>query len=117
MTSTVTPGGPPATETRRLGRAFPRRTVTAPGRGRGGWGTRITVTGVSAEPLSGSAKLYVTQTGLSTYILTMTRVDSRTFRATFTLKTGGSAGSVTFKVWAKDYDGRSQATIKRLPLG
>jgi alpha-glucoside transport system permease protein len=43
MTSTVTPGGPPATETRRLGRAFPRRTEIAPGRGRGGWGIRITM--------------------------------------------------------------------------
>jgi alpha-glucoside transport system permease protein len=43
MTSTVTPGGPPATETRRLGRAFPRRTEAAAGRGRAGWGIRITV--------------------------------------------------------------------------
>jgi alpha-glucoside transport system permease protein len=43
MTSTVTPGGPAATETRRLGRAFPRRTETAAVRGRGGWGIRITM--------------------------------------------------------------------------
>jgi alpha-glucoside transport system permease protein len=42
MTSTVTPGGAPATETRRLGRAFPRRAEAAGGH-RGGWGVRITM--------------------------------------------------------------------------
>jgi len=42
MTSTVTPGGPPATETRRLGRAFPRRAESTGGR-HGGWGVRITM--------------------------------------------------------------------------
>jgi alpha-glucoside transport system permease protein len=41
MTSTVTPGGAPATETRRLGRAFPRRTDTAPVASRASWGARI----------------------------------------------------------------------------
>ena len=79
-------------------------------------GSRLTVTGISAEPISGSAKLYVTQPGLSTYVLTMTRVDSRTFRATFTLKSGGSAGTLRLKVWAKDYDGRSQATSRSVTL-
>jgi flagellar hook assembly protein FlgD len=78
-------------------------------------GSRLTVTGISAEPISGSARLYVTQPGRSTYILTMTRIDSRTFRVTFTLKSG-STGSLRLKVWAKDYDGRSQATLKYLPL-
>ena len=78
-------------------------------------GSRLTVTGTSAEPISGSARLYVTQPGRSTYILTMTRVDSRTFRVTFTLKSG-SAGTLRLKVWAKDYDGRTQATLKYLAL-
>jgi alpha-glucoside transport system permease protein len=43
MTSTVTPGGAPATETRRLGRAFPRRAETVPTKARGGWGLRLTM--------------------------------------------------------------------------
>jgi hypothetical protein len=42
-------------------------------------------------------------------------VDSRTFRITFTLKSG-SAGTLKLKVWAKDYDGRTQATLKSLAL-
>jgi alpha-glucoside transport system permease protein len=42
MTSTVTPGGAAATETRRLGRAFPRRAESTGGR-HGGWGPRITM--------------------------------------------------------------------------
>ena len=79
-------------------------------------GSKLTITSISAEPISGSARLYVTQPGLSTYILTMTRVDSRTFRVTFTVKSGGSAGTLKVKVWAKDYDGRSQATTRSLGL-
>jgi hypothetical protein len=78
-------------------------------------GSKLTITATSAEPISGSARLYVTQPGRSTYILTMTRVDSRTFRITFTLKSG-STGTLRLKVWAKDYDGRTQATLKYLPL-
>jgi alpha-glucoside transport system permease protein len=41
MTSTITPGAGTATETRRLGRAFPRKTDTAPVASQAGWGTRI----------------------------------------------------------------------------
>jgi len=47
----------------------------------------------------------------------MTKVSSTTYRATVTLKTGGAAGVVKFKVWGRDADGRSQATWKTLPLG
>jgi len=42
-TGTVQPGGPTATEQRRLGRAFPRAGTTAPGR-RGGWFAWISLT-------------------------------------------------------------------------
>ena len=41
-TGTVQPGGPTATEQRRLGRAFPRAGTAAPGR-RGGWFAWITL--------------------------------------------------------------------------
>ena len=43
-TGTVQPGGVAATETRKLGRAFPRKTDTAPVQSRAGWGTRIVLT-------------------------------------------------------------------------
>jgi flagellar hook assembly protein FlgD len=79
-------------------------------------GGKVTFTVVSAEALSSTVRIYVTQPGYATWAVTMTKVDSRNFRATLTLKSGGSAGKVTFKVWAKDYDGRSQATSRVLPL-
>ncbi len=79
-------------------------------------GSKLTITATSAEPLKGNPSLYVTQPGLSTYVLAMSRVDSRTFRLTFTLKSSGSAGTLKVKVWAKDYDGRTQATTRSLTL-
>ena len=47
----------------------------------------------------------------------MTKLDSRTWRATVTMKSGGSAGTMSLKVWALDYDGRSQSTIRSMHLG
>jgi hypothetical protein len=85
--------------------------TTAPKRG-----TKLTITAVTAEPLTGSPKLYVTQPGLSTSVLTMSKVDSKTWRLTVTLKSGGTAGTLKLKVWAKDADGRSQATALNLTL-
>ena len=79
-------------------------------------GAKITITATSAEALSTSVRLYVTQPGYATWAVTMTKVDSRVSKATITLKSGGSAGKVTLKIWAKDYDGRSQATTRILPL-
>ena len=92
--------------------AFAIATSTAtPRRGRS-----LTVTVTSAEALTGSVRLYVSQPGITTWAVTMTRVDSRTSKATITLKTGGSAGTLSLKAWALDYDGRSQATIRKLAL-
>jgi flagellar hook assembly protein FlgD len=79
-------------------------------------GAKMTITATSAEALSTSVRLYVTQPGLAMWAVTMTKVDSRTSKGTITLKTGGSAGKVTFKIWAKDYDGVSQSTTRILPL-
>jgi hypothetical protein len=79
-------------------------------------GSQLTITAVTAEPLTGSPKLYVTQPGLSTAILTMSKVNSTTWRLTVTLKSGGTAGTLKLKVWAKDADGRTQATAKSLTL-
>jgi flagellar hook assembly protein FlgD len=79
-------------------------------------GGSITVTARSAEGLSTTARLYVYQPGLTVWSVPMSAVDPRTSRATITLKTGGSAGTVTFKVWGRDRDGRSQFTKRALPL-
>jgi flagellar hook assembly protein FlgD len=79
-------------------------------------GSRITITARSAESLSTTARLYVYQPGLTVWSVAMSKVDPRTWRSTVTLKTGGSAGTVTFKVWARDADGRSQFTKRAMPL-
>ncbi len=80
-------------------------------------GHRMTITVVSAEALSTSVRLYIREPGLTTWVVTMTKVASRTYRTTITLKKGGSAGTVRLNVWARDYDGRSQATSLYLHLG
>jgi len=85
--------------------------TTAPRRGHS-----ITVTVTSAEPLSGGIHLAVSQPGKTTYAVTMTKLDSRTWRASFTVKTGGSAGTLRLKAYGTDYDGRAQATYRYLPL-
>jgi flagellar hook assembly protein FlgD len=79
-------------------------------------GSRITITARSAESLSTAARLYIYQPGKAVWSVAMSRVDPRTSRATITLKTGGSAGTVTFKVWARDADGRAQFTKRAMPL-
>jgi flagellar hook assembly protein FlgD len=79
-------------------------------------GSRLTITATSAEPLTGSPRLYVTQPGKSTYVLTMSRVSAGVYRVRFTVKTGGAAGALKLKVWGRDADGRSQATLRSLTL-
>ena len=79
-------------------------------------GSAVAITVTSAEAISGAVRLYVTQPGHAVWAVSMTRVDSRTFKATITPKTGGAAGTLSLKVWARDYDGRSQATYRTLPL-
>jgi flagellar hook assembly protein FlgD len=79
-------------------------------------GGRITITARTAESLSTGARLYIYQPGKTVWSVPMSRVTSGTSRATITLKTGGSAGTVTFKVWARDRDGRAQFTKRALPL-
>ena len=86
--------------------------TTAPRRGH-----TLTVTVTSAEPLSTSLRLYFTQPGYATWGVTMTKLDSKTYKATVTLKSGGSAGILKIKAWARDLGGRSQATSRTLTLG
>jgi hypothetical protein len=60
--------------------------------------------------------VYVTQPGIAMWHVTLTKVDSRVSKATITLKTGGSAGTVRLTVRGRDLDGRMQGTIRTLSL-
>ncbi len=75
-------------------------------------GQRITVRVTSAEPLSTRPRIYVKQPGKTTWSVVMTKVSTYEYKATLTLKTGGRAGTVTFKVVARDRDARAQRTSK-----
>ncbi len=88
-----------------------RPSATAATRGRS-----ITVTAVSAESLDTTPRLYVTQPGKATWSVAMTRTTGLTYRATVTMKTGGSAGTVTFKVAALDANGVAQRSSVAIPL-
>ena len=79
-------------------------------------GSRLTVAVTSAERLSTATRLYVYEPGLAVWSVPMTKVDSLRSKATITLKRGGAAGLVRFKVVARDYDGRVQYTNRSFPL-
>jgi len=79
-------------------------------------GTRLTVSSTFAEPLSTTTRLFVYQPGLAMWSVPMTTIDARHSKVTITLKTGGSTGVVTFRVYAKDIDGRGQGTNQAFPL-
>jgi hypothetical protein len=88
-----------------------RPSTSTPARGRA-----ISITATSAEALSTTPRLYITQPGKATWSVAMRKTATLTYKATVTLKTGGSAGKVTFKVAAKDSGGRSQKTSLGLAL-
>jgi flagellar hook assembly protein FlgD len=88
-----------------------RTSTTAPKRGQ-----KVTVTAISAEALSTQPRVYIDQPGKATWSVAMTKTAALTFRATFTLKTGGSAGTVSFTIVARDKDGRKQSTTRSLGL-
>jgi flagellar hook assembly protein FlgD len=79
-------------------------------------GRSITITAVSAETLSSTPRLYITQPGKPLWSVAMTKVSGLTYRATVTMKTGGAAGTVTFKVVAYDSGARAQRSSASLPL-
>jgi flagellar hook assembly protein FlgD len=79
-------------------------------------GRSITLSVVSAESLSTSPRVYVTQPGHATWGVTLTRVSSSRYTVTLRLKTGGRGGTVAFRVQAADSGGRWQKTTLTLPL-
>jgi flagellar hook assembly protein FlgD len=63
-------------------------------------GHRLTVTVTSAEPLKTTPRLTVKQPGKAAYTMTMVKVSTSVWRLSFTMHTGGSAGTTTLSVRA-----------------
>jgi hypothetical protein len=83
---------------------------TTPGRGQ-----RLTVTATSAENLDTAPRLRVYQPGITDWAVAMSRIDTRTWRVTVTLRSSGT-GTVRLRVAAEDSHGSAQASILGLPL-
>jgi len=79
-------------------------------------GRSVTITAISAEALSTIPLVYIYQPGISTWSVRLTKTSTLTYKATFTLRTGGSAGTVRFRVVARDSGGRVQASSLDLAL-
>jgi flagellar hook assembly protein FlgD len=79
-------------------------------------GRNLTVTAVSAEPLSGSVRLTVAQPGAAARTVLMTRIAPGTYRATIRLVSGGSAGNVSLQVSGKDAHGGSNVATAGVAL-
>jgi hypothetical protein len=79
-------------------------------------GQRITIKVTSAEPLSTRPRVYIKQPGKAAWSVLMTKVSTYGYKATVTLKKGGTVGNVTFKVVAKDKDGRRQKTSQAFAI-
>jgi flagellar hook assembly protein FlgD len=76
---------------------------------------KITITATSAERLAAAPRLRVYQPGIDPWSVTMTKIDSRVYRVTVTLK-ASSTGTLKLRVYGADQNGQSQGTYLRLPL-
>ncbi len=81
-----------------------------------GRGQRITVTAVTAESLSTVPRIYISQPGKAAWNVLMTKTTTNTYKASFTIKTGGPSGTVTYKVIAKDSKGLVNRTYRAYRL-
>ncbi len=79
-------------------------------------GTAITITAVTAEPLSTTPRVVVRQPGLDSWTVKMTKRSSTTWTAVVTPKQGGSTGTLTLAVKATDSKGGSNSSTIRLAL-
>jgi flagellar hook assembly protein FlgD len=70
----------------------------------------------SAEPLASRPRLRVTQPGLATYTVDTVKVATQKYRAVFTFKSGGTAGTVQLVAVAPDVNGVKQSTAATFPL-
>jgi hypothetical protein len=76
---------------------------------------RITVTITSAETLSAAPRLSVLQPGTSAWTVGTTKVGTRVYRVTITLRSG-STGTLRLKAVGTDSGGQSQYSTLDLPL-
>jgi flagellar hook assembly protein FlgD len=79
-------------------------------------GRSISISVTSAEALSTAPRVHVSQPGVATWAVTLTRTSAGTYTATLTMRTGGSAGSAKLTVKGADSAGRWQSTTLSLPL-
>jgi flagellar hook assembly protein FlgD len=84
---------------------------TTPGRGQS-----LTFTATTAEPLKASPKLLVYQPGITTHIVTMTKVSTTSYRVTVRLSSAGSAGTLRIRVNGYDAAGHFQWSAVTFPL-
>ena len=76
---------------------------------------RITVTTTSAESLDAAPRVRVYQPGVAAWSVTMTKVATRVYRATVTLKSG-STGTLRLRIGGHDSNGVLQELNRYLPL-
>jgi flagellar hook assembly protein FlgD len=79
-------------------------------------GRSITITAKPAEALGGRVTMSIFQPGTSAWTVRMTKLSSGSYRATVTLKSGGSAGTLKISVQAYDAKGKLNKTYLKLPL-
>jgi hypothetical protein len=76
---------------------------------------RITVTATSADALAKAPRLRVYQPGIAAWSVTMSKIDTRVYRTTVTLRSS-KTGTLELRVSALDGVGRVQASSRYLPL-
>jgi flagellar hook assembly protein FlgD len=79
-------------------------------------GQSITVTAVSAEPLSGSPRLTIGQPGVAARTVTLVKSGVNAWRITTKLNARGSAGTLTLTITGTDTSGGRNTTTTTLPL-
>jgi len=79
-------------------------------------GTQVKLDLISTEFLKGSPSVKITQPGLAAYTATAKLVSGHKYKLTFTPKTGGTEGTVTFNITGTDRAGQKNTGTLTLPL-
>jgi len=79
-------------------------------------GTQVKLDLISTEFLSGGPSVKITQPGLVAYTATAKLVSGHKYKLTFTPKTGGAEGTVTFNITGTDRAGKKNTGTLTLPL-
>jgi hypothetical protein len=79
-------------------------------------GDQLTLKMTSTERMSGPVYVKIEQPGLAAWSVKARHPATRKYKATFTLKTGGSAGTLVLTISGKDKNGIYQESQVELPL-